>query len=77
MVCTECQSKYCTELRAEMMIHHAKLRDGRADVLLLPAVWVCLDCGFSTFVIPSTELLALKDGHVEDAARASSTNEGG
>jgi len=59
-------------LKTEMMIHHANFRSGRADVLTFPVTWVCLDCGFSTFIVPPIELLALRDGDIVDGARASS-----
>jgi hypothetical protein len=50
-----------------MTIHHAEVLNGRADVFVIPVSWVCLDCGFSTYRIPSIELQALRDGDTEDA----------
>jgi hypothetical protein len=74
MCCTECQSNNPRELKTEMMIHHANSPNGRADVFIFPKAWVCLNCGFSTFVIPPIELQVLRDGEIETGAKASSTD---
>jgi hypothetical protein len=74
MFCTECQSNNRRHLKTEMMIHHANFRSGKADVLIFPVTWVCLDCGSSTFIVPLIELLALREGEIEAGARASSTD---
>jgi hypothetical protein len=74
MLCTACQSNNRRELKTETMIHHANFLSGRADVFVFPVAWVCLDCGFSTFIVPPIELLALRDGDIKAGARASSTN---
>lgn len=68
MVCTECGSNDRRELQTEMMIHHAGVPNGRADVLVVAVSWVCLDCGFCTFRVPRIELQALRDGDTEDAS---------
>jgi hypothetical protein len=62
MGCAECGSNNRRELGTEMMIHHAGFPNGRADVLVVPVAWVCLDCGFSTFSVPLVELQELRDG---------------
>jgi hypothetical protein len=67
MVCMECESNNLRELKTEMMIHHAGVANGRADVFIVPVSWVCLDCGFSTFRVPPIEFQALRDGDTEDA----------
>jgi hypothetical protein len=30
---------------------------------LLPKLWVCLDCGFTEFSVPESELLSLATGN--------------
>jgi hypothetical protein len=70
MICTECESSNRKELKTEIMIHHAGVPNGRADVMVFPVSWVCLDCGFCTFKISPIELQALRDG---DTANALST----
>jgi hypothetical protein len=74
MFCTECQSNNRRELKTEMMIHHANFRSGRADVFIFPIAWVCLDCGFSTFIVPPNELLVLREADIEAGPKASSTD---
>jgi hypothetical protein len=65
MLCTECQSDNRRELKMETMIHHANFRCGKADVCIYPTAWICLDCGFSTFIVPPIELQALREGDME------------
>lgn len=63
MHCTLCQSSHQEQFDVEVIIHLGGLKDlGTPDVLAFPKVSVCLDCGFSTFLISETELLVLRRG---------------
>jgi len=63
MTCLVCSSDNQAEVAAEMVIHFSGLKN-----LDNPGVWaflkllVCLDCGFSRFTVPETELLLLANG---------------
>ncbi len=60
MRCALCQSANQAELTAEMMLHFSGLRNiDHPGVLVFPKVSVCLDCGFSRFATPKTELALL------------------
>jgi hypothetical protein len=57
MRCTSCASGHHVEFTAEVNIHFRGLQNlDRPGVLVFPNVVVCLDCGFSRFTIPKTEL---------------------
>jgi hypothetical protein len=63
MRCALCQSGNQAEFTAEMMIHFSGLKHlANPGVLVFPKVSVCLDCGFSRFTMPETELQALREG---------------
>jgi hypothetical protein len=61
MSCLSCASDSQALFPAELMIHlnhlknPAKLPD-RPDILVFAKVLVCLQCGFSSFIAPETEL---------------------
>lgn len=57
MLCPQCQSSNRREFPTEMMIHHGSL--ATPDLLTFPRVWVCCDCGYSTFTLTQNELLKL------------------
>ena len=63
MACRSCSSKNQKEFGFELNIHFPG-REGLdiAPVLVFPQGIVCLDCGFSEFVVPQTELRRLA-GH--------------
>ena len=69
MNCALCASNNQVEFSAEMMIHFSSLKNlDRLGVLLFPKPLVCLDCGFSRFAIPETELQVLREGLAQSAA---------
>ena len=70
MYCALCHSSNGAEFTAEMLIHFSgtKHRD-TPGVLAFPKVSICLDCGFSWFTTPETELRVLGKG-IAVSARA-------
>jgi hypothetical protein len=60
MCCALCQSGNQAEFTAEVMMHFSgpKYIDN-PGLLTFPKVSVCLDCGFSSFTTPETELRVL------------------
>jgi len=60
MHCSLCQSSNQAEFTTEMMIHFRGLRKlTDSAVLVFPKVLVCLNCGFSRFTTPKTDLARL------------------
>lgn len=60
MHCALCQSSNQAEFTTEMMIHFRGLRKlTDPGVLVFPKVLVCLNCGFSRFTTPRTDLARL------------------
>jgi hypothetical protein len=63
MNCVSCRSGNQAEFPAEVMIHFSGIRHIHSPaVLVFPKVLVCLDCGFSSFTTPGTELHELGKG---------------
>jgi hypothetical protein len=63
MSCPLCVSDHVAEFPVEMIIHFTGLKNiDRQGVLLFPKLLVCLDCGFSWFTTPETELGLLAAG---------------
>ena len=62
MACKVCLSENQRTFRTEMNVHFSG-RDGleKPTVWAFPEILVCLDCGFSEFVVAETELRALAD----------------
>jgi hypothetical protein len=57
MRCPSCASDRQVEFTAEVNIHTRGLRNiDTPGFLVFPEVLVCLDCGFSRFTTPETEL---------------------
>jgi hypothetical protein len=62
MSCQSCGSSNQTEYGAEINIHYPGLKDAeKPSVLIFPKIAVCLDCGFTEFAIPGTELRLLRE----------------
>jgi hypothetical protein len=62
MACKLCRSENQGEFVAEINVHFPGLKDlDKPSVLVFPKIAVCLDCGFTEFLIPKTELLQLAD----------------
>jgi len=69
MSCLLCASSNESEFPTEMMIHFCGFRNiDKPGVWVFPKVLVCLNCGFSRFTTPETELRVLRDGIVAPAA---------
>jgi hypothetical protein len=69
MPCAMCSSANVTKFTAEIMIHFSGLRHlANPGLLTFPTVSICLECGFSWFTVPKTELASL--------AGAASTSDG-
>jgi hypothetical protein len=63
MSCLLCDSEKQAEFTAEINIHYSGLENiDNPGVLFLPKLLLCLDCGFSTFTTPKTELMLLARG---------------
>ena len=60
MPCLSCASNYQAEFAAEMIIHFSGIKNfDNPGVWAFPKLLVCLDCGFSPFTVPVTELQLL------------------
>jgi hypothetical protein len=70
MTCFSCGSARQAELTAELLIHFRGLRhlDSPA-VWVFPELLVCLDCGFSRFMVPKTELASVAKNATSGSSR--------
>jgi hypothetical protein len=60
-----CVSGNQAEFRAEMNIHFPGLKNvDRLGVLVFPKILVCLDCGFTQFKLPETDLRLLTESAI-------------
>jgi hypothetical protein len=60
MSCMVCGSDKLTKYTAEMNIHLTGLTNlNRPGVWVFPELLVCLNCGFSPFMVPTAELAQL------------------
>ncbi len=60
MSCLMCVSAKQVEYSFEMMVHRDGLKNiDNASVLVLQKALICLDCGFSQFTVPKSELALL------------------
>jgi hypothetical protein len=60
MACPICASANQVEYSVEMMVHRTGLENlDNASVLVLQKALVCMDCGFSQFTVPKSELASL------------------
>ena len=63
MRCPHCESDNQAEFTAEINIHFTGLRKiDSPSLLVFPKLVVCLDCGFSHFNLPESELYPLREG---------------
>jgi len=63
MACRSCGSENQSEFGAEINIHFSGRKNlGKSAVLVFPQLVVCLDCGFTQFTLPETELRHLAEG---------------
>ena len=57
MNCPACSSETEVEFTVEMMIHFSGIENiDNPGIPAFPKVLICLDCGFSRFTMPETEL---------------------
>jgi hypothetical protein len=60
MDCALCASGNQLESTAEVNFHFHGLKSvENPEILVFAKLWVCLDCGFSRFTIPQTEVALL------------------
>jgi hypothetical protein len=60
MSCLSCASSYQAEIAAEMIIHFSGLGNlDKPGVSAFPRLLVCLNCGFSHFIVGESELACL------------------
>ena len=67
--CSSCQSENQSTFNGEIALHFPGL-DGlhKPIVWAFPKVAVCLDCGFSQFIVRERELNVLRTGEPADGA---------
>ena len=67
MSCQLCGSGNEAELASEMVIHFSGLKNlDKPGVGVFSKVLICLDCGSSHFVVPTTELASITKNTHED-----------
>ena len=61
--CTSCQSDNMKTFNGEIAIHFCGLEGlDKPIVWVFPKLTVCLNCGFTQFVVPARELRVLETG---------------
>ena len=67
--CSSCQSDNQSTFNGEIALHFPGL-DGlqKCIVWVFPKVSVCLDCGFSQFIVRERELNVLRTGEPDESA---------
>ena len=65
MACMFCASGNQSEFGSEILIHFLGLKNlDKPPVWAFPRLLICLDCGFSPFHLPPSELAVLAKGTV-------------
>ena len=59
--CRRCQSKAICELPSEINVHFRGLELLTKNVLAFPELFVCLDCGFTEFVLSEDEVRSVRE----------------
>ena len=68
MSCKSCQSEHQSNLTSEVAIHFPGLKGlNKPIVWVFPKLLVCMNCGFTEFAIPETELRRLEEGAADAA----------
>ncbi len=63
MSCVSCASGNQAEFPSEMIIHFDGLKNAdNPGVWVFPKILVCLDCGFSQFSVPESDVALLARG---------------
>jgi hypothetical protein len=61
MTCKSCSSENRRSFSSEINVHFPGLKNfDRPPVFVFPKLLVCMDCGFTEFAIPETELCQLR-----------------
>jgi hypothetical protein len=75
MRCKTCKPERQLEFGAEMIVHFPGLEGLEKPIVwVFPKLLVCMDCGFTEFAIPETELASLASGM--EKSKASRPQEG-
>jgi hypothetical protein len=62
MSCKWCKSEHQSNFNGEVAIHFPGLKSlNKPVVFVFPKLLVCLNCGFTEFVVPHAELCVLRD----------------
>ncbi len=68
MSCKSCHSENQRDLSGEVAIHFPGLKGlDKPIVWVFPKLFVCLNCGFTEFVVSETELRQLVEGEAAGA----------
>ena len=68
MPCKSCHSENRNDFTGEVAIHFPGLKGlDKPIVWVFPKLFVCLNCGFTEFVVPETELRQLVEGEAAGA----------
>jgi hypothetical protein len=63
MTCKSCRSENQRRFDSELFVHFSGLKNlDRLPVFVFPRLLVCLDCGFTEFALPESELSLLGEG---------------
>lgn len=66
-MCKSCGTTNQSEFSAEICIHFLEPKDlDKPPMFVFPKIVICLDCGFTEFAMPETELRRL--GRIDSAA---------
>ena len=69
MSCKACQSENQRTFNGEVAIHFPGLKGlDKPIVWTFPKLVACLDCGFTTFTVPESEMSVLKKGTAVEGA---------
>jgi len=69
--CSRCSSECRKEFGGELAIHFTGLAGlNKPIVWVFPKLLICLNCGFTEFIVPERELQVLETGIPEEGAAA-------
>lgn len=75
--CKACHATRHSSFNAEVAIHFPGLRGlNKPVVLIFPKLEVCLECGFTEFVVPERELQVLREGSMVEGDMVFDLEEG-
>ena len=71
MACRSCGSKNQSEFASEITVHILGLENvAKSTVMVYPRLLTCIDCCFTEFKMPETELRLLTKGPASDVEAA-------